>query len=296
MQLEDELHGERQRASSQAHALGEEAKRAAAQCVELQRELAARDKEVTRLKVGAGGLARVPAWRYWAGWLPGRLGLEMHRLPPWQICPNGWPLPKVVRTLRNACHAVRDAVPAVVVPHQAGDPQGRPHRHRRHGRRRDELWAPSGAPAPRAGWLAGGVEGGAGGPGAGKPQEQRRQLASLIRAMPLASAVDARGLLNLRVWGGACVVLQELKRCEEAQREAAAHAVAAADAERRGERLAGEVWELEAALEQKQELVAALQVRGMGSQKRWGCQPAERMAEWHACWARTAVAAATRRR
>ena len=59
--------------------------------------------------------------------------------------------------------------------------------------------------------------------------------------------------------------VQEHKRCEEAQREAEGHAGQAAEAGRRAERLAGEAGELQAALEQKQELIAALQVGGL-----WG--------------------------
>lgn len=53
-QLEDELHAERQRANSAAHKASDEAKRLAAQCLELQRELEAQGREVTRLKVGGG--------------------------------------------------------------------------------------------------------------------------------------------------------------------------------------------------------------------------------------------------
>lgn len=52
LQLEEDMHIERQRASSDAHKLGDEAKRLAAQCVELQRELQTQNKEVARLKVG----------------------------------------------------------------------------------------------------------------------------------------------------------------------------------------------------------------------------------------------------
>jgi hypothetical protein len=48
------VHTERQRASSAAHKLGEDAKRAAAQCVELQRDLAAKEKELSRLKASCG--------------------------------------------------------------------------------------------------------------------------------------------------------------------------------------------------------------------------------------------------
>ncbi len=50
-------------------------------------------------------------------------------------------------------------------------------------------------------------------------------------------------------------------RCEQLQREASANAAEAGDAGRRGERAVGELRELEAALEQKQELITALQVR-----------------------------------
>lgn len=52
LQLEGDVHAERQRASSQAHKLGDEAKRLGAQCLELQRELESQTKEVARLKVG----------------------------------------------------------------------------------------------------------------------------------------------------------------------------------------------------------------------------------------------------
>ncbi len=51
-QLEDDLHAERQRAASAAHKASDEAKRLAAQCLELQREVEAQGREVTRLKVG----------------------------------------------------------------------------------------------------------------------------------------------------------------------------------------------------------------------------------------------------
>lgn len=51
---------------------------------------------------------------------------------------------------------------------------------------------------------------------------------------------------------------QERKRCEDAQREAAVAASRAAEACARAERLGGEAGELAAALEQRQELVAAL--------------------------------------
>lgn len=47
---------------------------------------------------------------------------------------------------------------------------------------------------------------------------------------------------------------------EAAEREAEGQAARAAEAARRAERLAGEAGELQAALEQKQELIAALQV------------------------------------
>lgn len=53
---------------------------------------------------------------------------------------------------------------------------------------------------------------------------------------------------------------QERKRCEETQREAEEHAGRTVEAARRVERLAGEAAELQAALEQKQELITALQV------------------------------------
>lgn len=51
-QLEADLAAERQRAASQAHELGDEGKRLAAQCLELQREVEAQGREATRLKVG----------------------------------------------------------------------------------------------------------------------------------------------------------------------------------------------------------------------------------------------------
>lgn len=44
------MHTERQRASSQAHKVGDEAKRLGAQCLELQRELESQTKEAARLK------------------------------------------------------------------------------------------------------------------------------------------------------------------------------------------------------------------------------------------------------
>lgn len=53
---------------------------------------------------------------------------------------------------------------------------------------------------------------------------------------------------------------QERKRCEESQRNAQAQAAEAADAAKRCERLAAEVADLQATLEQKQELITALQV------------------------------------
>ena len=49
---------------------------------------------------------------------------------------------------------------------------------------------------------------------------------------------------------------------EAAEREAESQAARAAEAARRADRLAGEGGELQAALEQKQELIAALQVGG----------------------------------
>ena len=66
--------------------------------------------------------------------------------------------------------------------------------------------------------------------------------------------------------------MQEHKRCEEVQREAAGHAGQAAEAGRCAERLAGEAGELQAALDQKQELIAALQVGcGGGGVGAWWC-------------------------
>lgn len=51
---------------------------------------------------------------------------------------------------------------------------------------------------------------------------------------------------------------------EAAEREAESQAARAAEAARRADRLAGEGGELQAALEQKQELIAALQVGRVG--------------------------------
>ena len=59
-QLEDDLHAERHKATSHAHKLGDEAKRSAAQCVELQRELEAQGKELTRLKARGGPQRGMP--------------------------------------------------------------------------------------------------------------------------------------------------------------------------------------------------------------------------------------------
>ena len=54
--------------------------------------------------------------------------------------------------------------------------------------------------------------------------------------------------------------MQELKRGEAARRETTALAALAADEAQRAQRAASEADELRAALEQRQELVAALQV------------------------------------
>jgi hypothetical protein len=50
VQLEDDLHTERQRSTSHSHKLTDENKRLQTQCVELQRDLDAAQKEFTRLK------------------------------------------------------------------------------------------------------------------------------------------------------------------------------------------------------------------------------------------------------
>lgn len=75
LQLEDELHADRQRASSQAHKLGDESKRLTAQCLELQRELEAQSKEAARLKVRLGGWRC--AWQVsWCGGWGGCAGSD----------------------------------------------------------------------------------------------------------------------------------------------------------------------------------------------------------------------------
>lgn len=66
---------------------------------------------------------------------------------------------------------------------------------------------------------------------------------------------------------------------EAAEREAEGQAAQAAEAARRADRLAGESGELQAALEQKQELIAALQVGRGGPEVvlRWGLQYARKI-------------------
>ena len=59
---------------------------------------------------------------------------------------------------------------------------------------------------------------------------------------------------------------KERKRVEAAECEAEGQAAQAAEAARRADRLAGESGELQAALEQKQELIAALQVGRAGGE------------------------------
>ncbi|PRW58913.1 hypothetical protein C2E21_2665 [Chlorella sorokiniana] len=147
-QLEDDLHTERQRATSAAHKAGDEAKRLAAQCLELQRELEAQGREVTRLK-----------------------------------------------------EALKDA-------------------RSTHDNMDDDA------------------------------MHSNRQVARLRNALE-----ESQGALR----EAHAALAQERKRVEAAEREAESQAARAAEAARRADRLAGEGGELQAALEQKQELIAALQ-------------------------------------
>lgn len=96
-QLEDELHAERQRATSAAHKASDEAKRLAGQVLELQREAEAQGREVTRLKVGGSGSFHVHPQssqrrdvrrqqvKICVAWQPGADGLPGTWNPhPWQ--------------------------------------------------------------------------------------------------------------------------------------------------------------------------------------------------------------------
>lgn len=108
-QLESDVHLERQRAASAAAKAGDEAKRAAAQALELQRELEAAGREVTRLKARRGGRER-----------EGSRGGAVLAL----ACPDGWP------GHASACCAQPPASKTIWLRPAAGGAQGRAQRGR----------------------------------------------------------------------------------------------------------------------------------------------------------------------
>eukprot|EP00887_Chlorella_sp_A99_P000610 scaffold5.g610.t1 len=179
-QLENDLHGERQAASSHAHKLGDEAKRSAARCVELQRELESQAKELTQLK------ARRAMQGWWRG-LGGGAVLGCLALSP--------PPPLLSQEL------LKDARAA------AADLDD------------DALTT-------------------------------NRQVARLRHALE-----DCQAALK----GAQAAAAAEHKRVEEQVREAEGARAAVEDAARREARLEGELAQLSTVLEQKQELIAALQ-------------------------------------